>query len=137
MKTPEEILKEKLSKSDLRFSKKQTALIIDAMYDFMNIAHEPTEINQIINLINEYFSVNCISNNRNGQVVKARQLAIHFIKLYLNLSITSIGKIFNKHHATILHSLNTVNNRSITNKKYRMQMEDVDFKIKNMLYGND
>jgi chromosomal replication initiation ATPase DnaA len=70
----------------------------------------------IINLIDKYFSLNCRDLDRGGNKVIARQMAMYYIKKYINLTYTKIGKLFPskdsaagyKGHDTVLYAFRTV-----------------------------
>lgn len=51
-----------------------------------------------------------VSSSRKQSVVKPRQIAIFLSKRYTDQSIKSIGRSFNRYHATAIHSINTVQN---------------------------
>lgn len=57
-------------------------------------------------------------NTRKKDIVLKRDIVIYILKKRLNISITNIGKIFNKNHSTVIHSL----------KKIEKKLENKDFK---------
>ncbi|OAL10274.1 hypothetical protein A6V39_02410 [Candidatus Mycoplasma haematobovis] len=59
-----------------------------------------------------------LENNRKKDIVLKRDIVIYILKKRLNISITNIGKMFNKNHSTIIHSL----------KKIEKKLENKDFK---------
>lgn len=64
---------------------------------------------------------------RNREIVQARQLIHSFIKKNFRMSLKNIGKITGgKDHATVLHSVKTVNNLVDTDKTFRKLYEDIE-----------
>lgn len=49
-----------------------------------------------------------ISRSRKQIIVQPRQIAIYLSRKYTDLSLQTIGKSFNRYHATALHSISTV-----------------------------
>ncbi len=71
------------------------------------------------------------SKTRKREIVQARQISMYFSKNLTKSSLTTIGsKIGGKDHATVLHAYKTVNNLMETDKKFRLQVEDIEKKIK-------
>jgi chromosomal replication initiator protein len=71
------------------------------------------------------------SKTRKREIVQARQISMYFSKNLTKASLTTIGsKIGGKDHATVLHAFKTVNNLMETDKKFRLQVEDLEKKIK-------
>ena len=67
---------------------------------------------KIIELIDEYFEVNCRGLGRKREVVLPRQMAMYYIRKCLNLSYVKIGMLFPsdkaatkfKTHCSVMHS---------------------------------
>ena len=49
-----------------------------------------------------------VSRSRQQRIVLPRNLAIHFVRKYTDLSLAAIGEAFERDHATVLHSLRRV-----------------------------
>lgn len=70
------------------------------------------------------------SNTRKREVVQARQIAMFFSKSLTKSSLAVIGaQIGDKDHATVLHACKTVNNLIDTDKRFRMQIEEIEKKF--------
>lgn len=75
------------------------------------------------NLISEKLGVSkdlLKSKSRKREIVEARQLFFALLKRDSTYSLASIGKLLNRDHATVLHSLRAVrdlNDKSFLNKK--------------------
>jgi chromosomal replication initiator protein len=91
-------------------------------------------IDYIQKVVCNYFSipVDLIhSKTRKREIVQARQISMFFSKNFTKSSLTTIGsKIGGKDHATVLHAYKTVNNLLDTDKKFRLQVEEIEKKIK-------
>ena len=61
-----------------------------------------------------------INKTRKREYVDARQQAMYFMRS-LKMSYASIGKLFNRNHATVMHAIKTVNNLLVTDFEYRIR----------------
>jgi hypothetical protein len=87
---------------------------------------------KIIAAINAFYSVNCLEFSRKRMIVIPRQIAIYYAYKETNLCSTSVGLLFNKDHATVLHSINMVESMMQFDPKFkrdRKALEDEIFKI--------
>ena len=94
---------------------------------------------KIIELIDEYFEVNCRGLGRKREVVLPRQMAMYYIRKCLNLSYVKIGMLFPsdkaatkfKTHCSVMHSyseqeiINFNIIKGITTKLYSLKEEDL------------
>lgn len=91
-------------------------------------------IEYIQKVVSEYFNVPIeliLSKTRKREIVQARQVAMYFSKNLTKSSLTTIGaKIGGKDHATVLHACKTVNNLIDTDKRFRVQIEEIGKKLK-------
>ena len=71
------------------------------------------------------------SKTRKREIVQARQVAMFFSKSLTKSSLATIGsKIGGKDHATVLHACKTVNNLIETDKRFRLQVDEIEKKLK-------
>jgi hypothetical protein len=63
---------------------------------------------KIISIVNEFYQVNCLELTRKREIVEPRQIAMYYTHKLTNLTLGSIGFMFNKDHATILHAIKVV-----------------------------
>jgi len=71
------------------------------------------------------------SKTRKREIVQARQVAMFFSKTLTKSSLATIGsQIGGKDHATVLHACKTVNNLIETDKRFRMQVDEIEKKLK-------
>lgn len=73
---------------------------------------------EIIKIVNRYYEIDCTENTRKRQIAEIRQIAMYLIEQNTNLSLHNIGKLFGKTHATVIHSINCVENFFEVNTKY-------------------
>mgnify|MGYP001325754899 CR=1 FL=1 len=82
---------------------------------------------KIITIVSDYYQIPVMvmeQKDRHEEIVTARQVAMFFCKKFTKLSLSKIGsQIGNKDHATVLHAIKTVNNRSDTENNYRQDIE--------------
>lgn len=71
------------------------------------------------------------SKTRKREIVQARQVAMFFSKSMTKASLATIGsQIGGKDHATVLHACKTVNNLIETDKRFRLQIDEIEKKLK-------
>jgi chromosomal replication initiator protein len=71
------------------------------------------------------------SNTRKREIVQARQIAMYFSKNLTKSSLATIGsQIGDKDHATVLHACKTVNNLLETDKRFRVQIDEIEKRLK-------
>lgn len=91
---------------------------------------------QIINTVCAFEGINKDDfqnlKSRKREIVQARQRAHYFLKQKTKLTLQEIGwMVGGKDHATVLHSVKTVDNMVFTDFDYRDQMKELAVKINN------
>lgn len=93
------------------------------------------EIDKIQNVVCSYFNVPIEmlqSITRKREIVQSRQVAMYLSKILTKSSLATIGsQIGDKDHATVLHACKTVNNLIETDKRFKMQIEEIERRLKN------
>jgi len=96
--------------------------------------HKELSIDYIQKVVCDYFGIPIdlvLSKTRKREIVQARQVAMFFSKSLTKSSLTTIGsRIGGKDHATVLHACKTVNNLIETDKQFRLQIEEIEKKLK-------
>jgi len=96
--------------------------------------HKELSIDYIQKVVCDYFGIPIdlvLSKTRKREIVQARQVAMYFSKNLTKSSLTTIGsRIGGKDHATVLHACKTVNNLIETDKYFRLQIEEIEKKLK-------
>ena len=96
--------------------------------------HKELSIDYIQKVVCDYFGIPIdlvLSKTRKREIVQARQVAMFFSKTLTKSSLTTIGsRIGGKDHATVLHACKTVNNLIETDKHFKLQIEEIEKKLK-------
>jgi chromosomal replication initiator protein len=91
-------------------------------------------IDYIQKVVCNYFNIGVEqlqSKTRKREIVQARQVAMFFSKSLTKSSLATIGsQIGGKDHATVLHACKTVNNLIETDKRFRVQIDEIEKKLK-------
>lgn len=100
---------------DIKPNKQTNEIMKDAKYKVarLNIRTNNEIVDYAIFLVCAEFEITreeLYSQRRNLKLVKARQIAHWLVRRHTTMSVASIGRIFEKHHATILHSVSLITN---------------------------
>jgi chromosomal replication initiator protein len=114
------------------------SITVDLAVDMINkiVKHNKHEItiDYIQKIVCDYFNMPVDSlqtKTRKREVVQARQIAMFFSKSLTKSSLASIGsQIGHKDHATVLHACKTVNNLIDTDKQFKIDMEEIEKRLK-------
>ncbi|MEJ2284031.1 MAG: helix-turn-helix domain-containing protein, partial [Desulfobacterales bacterium] len=82
-------------------------------------------INVIKKLVCKYYNVSAeelMSRSRKQNLVRPRQIAIYLSRNYTDAPLQTIGKSFNRYHATALHSINCIECGIKENSSIRKQV---------------
>lgn len=85
----------------------------------------------------KYYSIDTkaiLGSARNKDIVLARQVSIYLIRSITNLSLPEIGKVFNQHHTTIMHSLDKVEKLMKDNRELSEIVRDIKSNINSRSY---
>jgi len=83
-------------------------------------------IEAIKKLVCKYYNVSIddiMSRSRKQNIVRPRQMAIYLSRRYTDSPLQSIGKSFNRYHATALHSINCIERGLKDNSSIQKQVE--------------
>ncbi len=96
--------------------------------------HKEMSIDYIQKVVSEFYNIPIdlmLSKTRKREIVQARQVAMYFSKNLTKSSLATIGsRIGGKDHATVLHACRTVNNLIETDKRFRLQIEEIEKRLK-------
>lgn len=71
------------------------------------------------------------SQSRKSNVSKARQVAMYLAQKHIKLSLTRIGALIgHRNHATVLHSINLVNDQVELDKDFRAKVGEIELALK-------
>jgi chromosomal replication initiator protein len=82
-------------------------------------------ISVIKKLVCKYYNISLediVSRSRKQNLVRPRQMAIYLSRHYTDASLQSIGKSFNRYHATALHSINSIERGLKQNSSIKKQV---------------
>lgn len=65
---------------------------------------------------------------RHGSLVRARQIAMWFIRRRLALSFPAIGAAFNRDHTTVIHGIRTIDEQRTRDLQVRAEMAAIEWK---------
>ena len=83
-------------------------------------------IDLIKKLVSKYYSVaieDIMSRSRKQNLVRPRQMAIYLARQYTDSPLETIGKSFNRYHATALHSIHCIEQGLKDNNSIQKQVE--------------
>ena len=83
-------------------------------------------IDAIKKLVCKYYNISIsdiVSSSRKQSIVRPRQIAIYLSRRYTDSPLQTIGKSFNRYHATALHSISTVERGLKENGPTQKQVE--------------
>lgn len=89
--------------------------------------------NEIIDVINQTFSVNILKNSRERELVENRIIFAKIVRDNFKISLPIIGAFLNKNHATIIHYLKQHDALLEYDKFYRLKYE----KICKLIYNDN
>lgn len=116
------------------FNKKD--LTIDVVQDILGkMRKKPEEeltVDKIQDVICDYLRIPAEllrTKDRKREIVQARQLFMYFCKNYTNCSLAYIGRQVDRDHATVLYADKAVTNLIETDRKFKMQVEEIQRKL--------
>jgi chromosomal replication initiator protein len=90
-------------------------------------------VDYILQVVSDYFRIDAnhvLSNTRKREVVQVRQVAMYFSKHLTKTSLKGIGtQLGKKDHATVLHACRTVTDLMETDRRFKLQMEELEGKF--------
>jgi chromosomal replication initiator protein len=66
---------------------------------------------QIQKIVGDYYRVGLhemLGRSRQKKLVRARQMALYFARLYTQKTMTELGRLFQRSHASVVHALQTL-----------------------------
>ena len=76
-----------------------------------------------------YFDPFCMTGSHEKEFVRARMIFIKLIKTYTNYSLSYIGMLINKDHATVIYALKSFSDEWDTNNSFREKFKAIDKRI--------
>lgn len=75
-----------------------------------------------------------MGTSRKGNIVIARQVSMYIIRTLTNLSLPEIGKFFNQHHTTVMHSVEKIEHLIQTDQELSHAIKDIKANISSRSY---
>lgn len=91
------------------------------------------ELKRIVYLVNEAFNVDIMIKSRKRDVVMARAVYYWVAKNTTSHSLTTIGEFVNKDHATVIYSLNSIEDWILYDKFYKRKVDLIKKNVFNRL----
>ena len=96
--------------------------------------HKSLTIDQIIECTCEHCHIrqeDVYGKSRKANIVVARQLSMYFAQQLTKLTTSKIGTLVgNRNHATVIHSVRTIENRMKTDQEFRKDVQELENKLK-------
>ena len=97
------------------------------------VKNNPAEnIDEVKKIITEY---GLDVKSRKREIVYGRQLVMWYLYNNAGLTFHKVGKIFEKHHATVIHAVNVVNDFiSFPDKNFKSTVYEIDTELRKIFY---
>ena len=85
---------------------------------------EEIKIPVILDIVSRELGISSVLDNlgsRKRHLVDNRAIAMYYLRKFTKLSLSQIGKVFEKDHATALHAVKIFNNQFETSRKFRFK----------------
>ena len=105
-------------------------MLDDTTKDQVNIYTEKKVLQE---LWNEIYVVNSLTDTRERHNVRYRQAAMSAMRIHGNLPLSTIGKIFNKNHATIINAVRNHKSDIEFDKTYKQIYFSIERLVKDAL----
>mgnify|MGYP003638254148 CR=1 FL=1 len=88
------------------------------------------DLNLLVNRINKYYNVDIRKNSRKREVVMIRAVYYFIAKEKTTYSLDKIGDCVNRHHASVIHSLQNFDDWIKYDEPFKLRFEN----LKNIIY---
>lgn len=100
----------------------------ESLKNYVTTTQATFDSEKIIEKVCKYFEVTknqILGKDRKKELSYARQIAMYLLDEIMQMPYTSIGKIFNKDHATVIYCKNKVAKQLETDKLLQVQIKDI------------
>ena len=109
-------------------------LVKEMLSRFTKNTVKEISFDSILRVVSNYFKVDSeliTGKTRKREVTQCRQLVMFFCKKYTNLALAAIGShCGNRDHATVLHALKVIEDLLSIDKKFKIQVEEIEKSLK-------
>jgi len=93
---------------------------------------------KIIRIVSDFYGVDLLDEEnlktRKRSVVVPRQIAMHLIYDFTPLSFDTVGKLFNKNHATVMHAHKLISDLTHYDLELKQELYDLKILVKSEVY---
>ncbi len=89
-------------------------------------------IPEIQKIVCDYYGVGLaelLGRSRQKRLVRARQLGFYFARLYTEKTVTELGRLFQRSHASVVHALQTLERERKTNQRLAKEVQLLEEKL--------
>jgi chromosomal replication initiator protein len=89
-------------------------------------------IPEIQKIVGDYYGVSLpelLGRSRQKRLVRARQLGFYFGRLYTQKTVSELGQLFQRSHASVVHALQTLERERKTNQRLAQEVQLLEEKL--------
>ena len=83
-------------------------------------------------IVGDYYGVSLpdlLGRSRQKRLVRARQMALHFCRIYTDKTMAELGRLFQRSHATVVHALQTLDRDRQTQPRVAQELQLLEEKL--------
>jgi chromosomal replication initiator protein len=83
-------------------------------------------------IVGDYYGVSLpdlLGRSRQKRLVRARQMALYFCRLYTEKTVTELGRLFQRSHASVVHALQTLDRDRQTQPRVAQELQLLETKL--------
>jgi chromosomal replication initiator protein len=89
-------------------------------------------IPEIQKIVCDYYGISLpelLGRSRQKRLVRARQMGFYFARLYTEKTMTELGRLFQRSHASVVHALQTLERERKTNQRLAQEVQLLEEKL--------
>ncbi len=98
----------------------------------LNAVETRLTIPEIQKVVGDYYKVSLpelLGRSRQKRLVRARQMALHFARLYTEKTMVQLGRLFQRSHGSVVHALQTLERDSKTIPRVAQELKFLEEKL--------
>jgi chromosomal replication initiator protein len=83
-------------------------------------------------IVSDYYGVSLpelLGRSRQKRLVRARQMALHFCRIYTEKTMVELGRLFQRSHASVVHALQTLERNRKTQPRVAQELQLLEEKL--------
>ncbi|MGA9755954.1 MAG: chromosomal replication initiator protein DnaA [Desulfobaccales bacterium] len=83
-------------------------------------------------IVSDYYGVSLpelLGRSRQKRLVRARQMALHFCRIYTEKTMVELGRLFQRSHASVVHALQTLERNRQTQPRVAQELQLLEEKL--------